>query len=328
MYRRRVTPAQKFQLICCAIGLTVLLLVVLTSRSVPRVPDGADDAASGQVFYEWALSAPGGEISPPTGGGSAFIHGGRAPAGGGAAASHLGGLIAAGLGDHLWPPGDGVTLIDHVSPSPPAEPPAAPQTEPVDSGVNRPPRPMPPPDEGREDHSPAEQKTPAGDEASPGKQTDDAQDRSKADPPPAEYGVVEKVPLPVCGEVAVPFGWTECPTLDEWIFHPGIDIEAEEGSVVCAPVAGEVLEVRDEPDMGTSVTVAAGGLQFIHSALAVAAVAPGGAVQRGETLGEVGPAPPREVAVGPHLHWEVRDAGGEPVEIRVEPEGDRARLIR
>lgn len=148
----------------------------------------------------------------------------------------------------------------------------------------------------------------------------DAEHDEEADHPPAnddprgkdEDVRIQKLPLP--GEIITDYGWVRCRTLDEWLFHPGVDIAAAEGTQVRAVASGEVAGVKDDPAMGTTVVVElADGRRLVHAALKLAAVEPGQTVRRGDPLGEVGPSPPGSAVLPPHLHWEVRCPEGHPL---------------
>ncbi len=333
--RRKASPSRKFQIACFGIGLAVVLAVAAFGSIDPRLPvDEAGDESPDQVFYEWAITAPGGDISPHAAGSPspAFLHGGDASAGGDPASSHLAGMIAAGLGGYLWP-ADGdhaVTLIAHPATTSFDLDFSEPESEPVED-VHVRPRPI-----YAVDSEPAKEEAGGSDDQAPmpRDETNVASGKANGGSVKGEAVTVfatadaETLPLPVRGEVLVPFGWTECPTLQEWIFHPGIDIAAGVGTSVQASAPGEVTAVQEDAEMAITVVVASGDLEIIYSALDEAGVEPGDAVKRGQVLGTVGSSPPREVGIESHLHWEVRDSVGEPVKIRAEEDGETARLIK
>jgi len=119
---------------------------------------------------------------------------------------------------------------------------------------------------------------------------------------------------PVTGEVIQAFGWSYSTTLDEWVYHPGVDIQCPEGSPVLAASSGRVLEVRDDGKMGFTVTVAVSQEErHLYAGLQPSSLSPGQDIEAGTVLGKVGPSPLAESALAPHLHFEIR-VNGEPVD--------------
>ena len=107
--------------------------------------------------------------------------------------------------------------------------------------------------------------------------------------------------------VARPFGAYVDPFTRRPAHHPGIDLAAEQGTVVRAPGAGRVTSVGPRADgLGQAVTIDHGfGLTTLFGHLGEARVAPGARVRRGQVLGTVGNSGRSQ---GPHLHYEVRVA--------------------
>ena len=86
--------------------------------------------------------------------------------------------------------------------------------------------------------------------------------------------------------------------------HAGIDFMSQEGTLVRAPNAGQIVLAEDLFFTGNTVVVDHGlGLYSLLAHLSRIDVKPGQAVQSGATLGLVG-ATGR--VTGPHLHWAVR----------------------
>ncbi len=292
-------------------ALFCLVFFSLTARAPSGViePTPAEPVAR-EMAFEWALTAPGGDISPHEGarrGG--FIDGAPVPVGRDVVTHYLQQMMLSGTEFSLRGPdgaSPGLTLIAHSVAEGPAvqEDPAA-VTEPCPD-----PRPRPQVAEAR---AAVEEKDPEPEpsEEDPHRKTDEV---GVVPPVQLPEGVIA---LPVPGEVITGYGWVRCATLDEWIFHPGVDIRAEEGSPVRSVAAGQVLSVLDEIASGVTVTVAAKDLLFVYGAMASSEVDEGDPVSEGDVLGVIGAPPPREVGLPPHLHWEIRDGAGEPLELVV-----------
>lgn len=301
----------------CSAGLALLVFSVLMSRSLVTIPQAeSEEDGYWEAFIEWGMLAPAGDISPPQqGGGESFIHGAITPVGLDVTTQYLQQVMVSGS-EFLFsgPEHDSaglstITYLNYV-PLPNHEGLAAREDEPV----SKPDEPVAvdkkdPPSVAAVTHH--DDAAPDGDDEIP----DGVDDSAEAD--------LTVVPLPVQGEVIVPYGWVECPTLGEWIFHPGIDIEAPVGADVRSVTGGRVESVDSSTCMGVTVCVLSNGLIFVYSGMQESSVSPGDSVAPDTALGTVGPSPLREVALPPHLHWEVRDAEGEPVEIELTEEGVR-----
>ncbi len=96
-------------------------------------------------------------------------------------------------------------------------------------------------------------------------------------------------------------------TTRDWRVHNGVDIAAEEGTPVLASADGEVLAVREDDTMGTTVVIRhTGGYTTQYSSLSEdVSVNAGDTVAMGQTIGTVGATALVETAMGPHLHFSV-----------------------
>ncbi len=177
----------------------------------------------------------------------------------------------------------------------------------------------------RDESSDETESAPQKDEPSSGQEKDN-QDESAPEKEDESSSVSEKQQdddsvkpsdieqLPVTGEIITEYGWGRCETLDEWRFHPGIDIAATTGTPVKAVISGRVVEVVQDPGMGKIITLKLnGGYKLVHAALRSVLVNEGEMVQAGDILGEVGESPPRKAGLTPHLQWEIRTSEGEPL---------------
>ena len=100
-------------------------------------------------------------------------------------------------------------------------------------------------------------------------------------------------------------------TMGDWRTHDGIDIAAQAGSHVRAASAGTVLTVKQDPLMGTTVTIDHGdGYHATYANLqARPTVEAGDSVTAGQVIGAVGTTAAAEAARGPHLHFSVEKDG-------------------
>lgn len=96
-------------------------------------------------------------------------------------------------------------------------------------------------------------------------------------------------------------------TLDEWIIHLGIDIEADKTTVVKAAAEGTVETIKNDPRYGLTVVILHdNGFKTVYSNLLTAEfVTEGEKVKAGQTLGTVGNNASFELADNPHLHFEI-----------------------
>jgi murein DD-endopeptidase MepM/ murein hydrolase activator NlpD len=108
--------------------------------------------------------------------------------------------------------------------------------------------------------------------------------------------------------VIVSFGWNYSSTLADWRFHPGVDLQAAEGAAVRAALGGLVTKVDDSFERGVHCVIDhGGGIVTVYGSLKTCAVQAGQSVSRGQIIGTVGNSCPAEVALGPHLHFELLD---------------------
>ena len=115
---------------------------------------------------------------------------------------------------------------------------------------------------------------------------------------------------PLTGETLVDYAMdclTYNPTTRDWRTHDGIDVAAEEGTVVCAAADGTVSSVYSDDAMGMTVVIShADGYTTKYSCLGEnVSVEPGDAVKMGQTIGTVGQTALMESALGHHLHFSV-----------------------
>jgi len=87
----------------------------------------------------------------------------------------------------------------------------------------------------------------------------------------------------------------------------GIDIAASRGTAVKAVADGVVIDVYEDPRLGFTVVIDhENGLKTVYSNLASGdMVVPNQIVTQGESIGSVGNTASFEIALEPHLHFEV-----------------------
>ena len=115
---------------------------------------------------------------------------------------------------------------------------------------------------------------------------------------------------PVEGEIISVYAMDSLPynaTTRDWRTPSGVDIAAEEGTVVRAAADGTVYTVYEDDTMGMTVVIRhEDGYVTKYSSLAAeVAVAPGEAVKLGQKIGEVGQTALMENAIGCHVHFSV-----------------------
>ena len=108
---------------------------------------------------------------------------------------------------------------------------------------------------------------------------------------------------PVAGEVTSAFGLRTHPLDGEERFHYGLDIGAEEGSVVTSFAAGTITAVGSSADLGEYVMVAhANGYTSLYAHCSRVTASSGQQVALGDPIAEVGQT---GQTTGSHLHFEL-----------------------
>ncbi|NLC69227.1 MAG: M23 family metallopeptidase [Clostridiaceae bacterium] len=96
-------------------------------------------------------------------------------------------------------------------------------------------------------------------------------------------------------------------TLEDWRTHGGIDIAASRGTAVKAVAGGVVYEIRSDPRLGYTIVIDhENGFKTVYANLASPdMVLPNQIVEQGDSIGSVGDTAVFEIALEPHLHFEV-----------------------
>lgn len=133
--------------------------------------------------------------------------------------------------------------------------------------------------------------------------------------PAVEDDVLIAFEEPVPGHAVVsPFGLRQLPWEGNGRLHEGVDISADSGVPAVAVADGVVVEAGTKGGYGRYVAVRhAAGLTTFYAHLGGIrdGVKPGLAVNAGDTLGRIGST---GVSTGPHLHFEIRDPQGRPLD--------------
>ena len=119
-----------------------------------------------------------------------------------------------------------------------------------------------------------------------------------------------KTTAPVSGETLMGYSMEALSynqTTRDWRVHNGVDIAASEGTPVVASADGQVVAVRQDDTLGTTVVIRHnGGYTTQYSNLSEeVSVKVGDAVSMGQTIGTVGATALVESAMGSHLHFAV-----------------------
>lgn len=127
---------------------------------------------------------------------------------------------------------------------------------------------------------------------------------------PEEKPPVEVMTLPVLGKLGLGYADDELvyhKTLDQWSTHKGIDIHADLGTPVRAALAGEVIEVVEDPHMGITITLQhEGDLLTRYSNLSTdTMVKVGDLVEKGQVISGVGNTAQVKLLEGPLVHFQV-----------------------
>ena len=128
---------------------------------------------------------------------------------------------------------------------------------------------------------------------------------------------------PANGPVSSPFGWRRHPVSRRSRHHDGADLAVPIGSTVRTVASGVVRSVGRRSGYGLVVEIghpaalgrAAFQTLYAHLSSSDRRVQPGARVVSGQPVGASGGIPGRDgVSTGPHLHFEVRDVSGRPLD--------------
>lgn len=90
---------------------------------------------------------------------------------------------------------------------------------------------------------------------------------------------------PVKAQVTSPFGWRKHPVFGDWRYHPGVDLDAAEGTEVKAVLSGTVAEVKEDDVWGKLVVLDHDGhRRSMYGHLEQIKVEPGQIVEQGQRI--------------------------------------------
>jgi murein DD-endopeptidase MepM/ murein hydrolase activator NlpD len=108
---------------------------------------------------------------------------------------------------------------------------------------------------------------------------------------------------PLKGRISSPFGLRIHPITKKDEFHPGLDIVANKGTVICASLGGTVIEARKGQTFGNFIKIQSGkDITTVYAHCNKLLVKKGQKINRGQKIAEVGDT---GLALGAHLHFEI-----------------------
>lgn len=111
---------------------------------------------------------------------------------------------------------------------------------------------------------------------------------------------------PAVAEISRDYGYGFDETYQDYRFHGGLDWEMGMGEPVFAVAPGTVESASEDAQWGGRVEIShGGGFKSVYLGLIPAGLVEGQAVEGGETIGTISPAPTSEAAQGSHLHLEL-----------------------
>jgi murein DD-endopeptidase MepM/ murein hydrolase activator NlpD len=117
------------------------------------------------------------------------------------------------------------------------------------------------------------------------------------------------------------FGWRRDPFTGEAKFHKGVDLRAAYGQDVAAAAGGTVAFSGPQGSYGTTVVIRhPDGSTSRYAHLSVALVTTGQTVEAGQRVGQAGSS---GRSTGPHVHLEVTDRNGRPLNPLNPPDSGR-----
>ncbi len=108
---------------------------------------------------------------------------------------------------------------------------------------------------------------------------------------------------PITGIVSSKFGSRESEYQKVTGYHTGVDVAAEEGTIIKASMEGIVELVSSEGDYGNHINIRSNNVSTLYSHCSKIFVKEGQIVGQGQEIGAVGNT---GNSTGPHLHFEIR----------------------
>ena len=124
-------------------------------------------------------------------------------------------------------------------------------------------------------------------------------EKSDAEIIKANYSIIK----PLTGTITSRFGTRTPTTPTVPVYHTGIDIAADTGTIFVAAMSGTVTQVSDEGDYGNHIKISQDDVTTLYAHCSKIYVNEGDNILQGQEIGEVGET---GNATGPHLHFEIR----------------------
>jgi len=112
-----------------------------------------------------------------------------------------------------------------------------------------------------------------------------------------------KFTIPLEGRISSTFGWRNPTTSTVPRYHTGLDIAANEGTVIKSATDGKVILASSEGDYGKHYKIQNGDVIMIYAHCSKLYLKEGDKVKKGDKIAEVGST---GNSTGPHLHFEIR----------------------
>lgn len=109
--------------------------------------------------------------------------------------------------------------------------------------------------------------------------------------------------VPVKGRISSTFGWRNPTTSTVPKYHTGLDIAANEGTIIKSATDGKVILASSEGDYGKHYKIQNGDIIIIYAHCSKLYLKEGNKVKKGDKIAEVGST---GNSTGPHLHFEIR----------------------
>lgn len=109
--------------------------------------------------------------------------------------------------------------------------------------------------------------------------------------------------LPIKGRISSTFGWRNPTTATVPKYHTGLDIAANEGTVIKSATDGKVIMASSKGDYGNHYQIQIQDVILVYAHCKKLYLKEGDTVKQGQEIAEVGST---GNSTGPHLHFEIR----------------------
>lgn len=123
------------------------------------------------------------------------------------------------------------------------------------------------------------------------------------------FAEADKIMMPVSGDIKIPFnmsGSVYFQTLDQYKYNPALIIGTAEGTPVKAGVAGKVIDVFENEEIGHALTLDLGdGYQAVYGQLSDISVTIGSIVEKDTVIAKINKPTKYYSLEGPNLYFQV-----------------------